>query len=264
MDQIKEFLEPVITLLPEPLRDLWLVVLGVIALVILLPLAWYQRRFLRALVGLQPKPPRVEAKLDEYLVNLPPPPPLPGPRRLTVLGLPARLRLVVVAPLGRGATIDETHIDELLNQVRWGLAVIAREDQALVRVWPPQVSAHGFPALFHRRIHKTEPDGQPSRWVLLAGPTPPRPRPVLLGLVLLTDDATNIGQLAVDHSQWMNSLPIEHLEAPEGASPPLGAGLLTPPSPPVQPIRPATEADRTEEQPQPVPKTNGVAQRPDC
>jgi hypothetical protein len=34
MDQIREFLDPVIELLPEELRDLWLVFLGLIALVI--------------------------------------------------------------------------------------------------------------------------------------------------------------------------------------------------------------------------------------
>jgi hypothetical protein len=221
MDQIKEFLEPVIQLLPEELRELWLVVLGAVALVILLPIAWYQRRFLGRLVGLPHRPPLAEPNLDEDLGKLPVPPALTGPRRLIVEGVPTRLRLVVIAPLGKGAIVDASAVDDLLNHVRWGRATIAREDRAAIRFWPPQLSAHGFPAVLHRKIHGIDPDGQPSRWVLMAGPTPPRPRSVLLGLVLWTDEATNIGRLSMEHGQWMRSLYIESLEGPE--SPPLVA-----------------------------------------
>jgi hypothetical protein len=251
MDQIKEALEPVIESLPEELRELWLVVLGAIALIILLPLAWYQRRFFRALVGLPHRPPRQEPKLDEDLAKLPPPPARIGPRRLMVLGVPARLRLVVIAPLGKGGSVNEAAVDDLLNQVRWGLAAISREDQAAIRFWPPQLSAHGFPAVFQRSIHGAGPDGQPSRWVLMAGPTPPRPRSLLLGLVLWTDEATNIGRLTVEHSQWIAGLNIEHVDGPE-------ANLHEQNAPPAQITLPAAGSSRPEEHPHPVSKTNGV------
>jgi hypothetical protein len=221
MDQLNDYLKSVIDFLPEPLQEYWLVIFGVVALIILLPLAWYRRRLLRALIGLPQRPVREEPKLDEDLSQFVPPPGPGGPRRLFIEGVPARLRLVVVAPLGKAAPLEETAVEEVLNQIRWGLGEVARQDQAVTRIWPLQLSTHGFPAAFFRHLHKAEPDGQPSHWVLLAGPTPPRPRPVLLGLALWTDAATLIGHLTMDASQWLRALHIETVESPEGLSPPL-------------------------------------------
>jgi hypothetical protein len=232
MDQIEEYLKPVIDLLPEQFQEFWLVLFGVAALILLLPLAWYKRRLLRALIGLPRRPVREEPQLDEDLAQFAPPPSLPGLRRLFIEGVPARLRLAVVASPGKGAIIEQTAIEELLDQVRWGLGAMARQDQAALRVWPLQLSAHGFPAVFHRNLHKAEPEGQPSHWVLLAGPTPPRPRSVLLGLALWTDEATTIGHLTMDASQWMKTLHIETMENLEGVEVPAA---------PEHPERPRTE-----------------------
>jgi hypothetical protein len=188
---------------------------------VLLPLAWHQRRTLRALLLLPRRPVKEEPQLDEGLANFAPPPGMPGPRRLFIEGVPARLRLVVLAAPGKGATIAETAIGEVLDQVRWGLGAIARQDQAAFRVWPGQLSAHGFPAVFHRKLHKAEPEGQPSHWVLLAGPTPARPHSLLLGLAVWTDSPTTIGQLQMDTSQWMKTLNIETVENHEGVAAPV-------------------------------------------
>jgi hypothetical protein len=258
MERIRKFLEPVLQNLPEPIRELWLVILGLIALAILGPLAWYQRHNLRRLVGLPRRQPREEPKLDEDLTVLPPPPPASPGYRLAVEGVPARLRLVVVAPVGKGATLEEKNIEELLNQVRYGLGPVAREDQAVVRVWPGQLSTHGFPALFQRKVNRGEPDDQPSRWVLLAGPTPPRPRPFLLGLALLTEASTNIGRLTMDGGQWIRSLHIELGETPEAApTPPAGPAAPNVPTAPL-PRAPGVGVP-VQEHIQPAPKPNGVS-----
>jgi hypothetical protein len=220
MEHLEEYLKQAINLLPESLQEYWMAVFFAAALVVLLPLAWYQRRLLRALLRLPRRPVREEPQLDEDLANFVPPPGLLGPRRLFIEGVPARLRLVVVAAPGKGATIAETAIGEVLDQVRWGLGAIARQDQATLRIWPGQLSAHGFPAVFHRKLHKADADGQPSHWVLLAGPTPPRPHSVLLGLAVWTDAATTIGQLSMDTGQWIKTLNIETVENQEGAADP--------------------------------------------
>ncbi len=219
MDHLQEYLKPVIDLLPEPLQDYWLAIFFAAALVVLLPLAWYQRRLLRALL-LPRRPVQEQPQLDEDLANFVPPPGMLGPRRLFIEGVPGRLRLVVVAAPGKGATIPEAAIGEVLDQVRWGLAAIARQDQAAFRVWPGQLSAHGFPAVFHRQLHKAEPEGQPSHWVLLAGPTPPRPQSVLLGLAVWTEAATTIGLLSMDTGLWMKTLDIEAVENQERVADP--------------------------------------------
>jgi hypothetical protein len=248
MDQFVEFLRPVIDLLPESLQGHWFVVLGAAALVVLLPLAWYKRRLLRKLLRLPRPPVREEPRLDEDLAKLVPPPDLAGPRRVFIEGVPARLRLVVVAPQGKGATIAETAIGDLLDQVRWGLGAIARQDQAALRVWPVQLSAHGFPAVFHRHLRKAEPEGQPSHWVLLAGPTPPRPHPVLLGLAMWTDAVTTIGQLTMDAGQWMKTLDIETVELQEGVAVPAA---------PEHAVPPRAEDPSAANYSEPLPKTDG-------
>jgi hypothetical protein len=217
MDTIQKHLKTLIDLIPEQLQDFfqeyWLVVVGVVALIVLLPLAWYKRRFLRTLIGLPPRPVREEPKLDEDLAQLVPPPEMLGSRRVFVEGAPARLRLAVVAPLGKGEKpIEEAVARELLDQVRWGLKGIAEQDQAIIRLWPWQRSVRGFPSVFHRHMHKAELSGQPSHWVLIAGLTPPRPHSVLLGLVLWTEEVTTIGHLIMDPSQWMKTLHIETVD----------------------------------------------------
>jgi hypothetical protein len=223
MEQIETSLRPAIDLLPKPLQDYWLVLLGTVALVILLPLAWYKRRLLRSLIKLPRRPVRDMPQLEEDLVQLAPPPGLSASRRLFIEGVPARLRLAVVASPGKAFAVTEASAGDVLNQVRWGLGTVARQDHAVIRVWPLQLSAKGFPAVFHRNMRKPDPEGQPSNWVLLAGPTPPRPHSVLLGLALWTDEATSIGRLILDPSQWIHILHVEAEESQEGSAIPIAS-----------------------------------------
>ena len=109
IDTIETHLKPAIDLLPEELREYWLVLVGAAALIVLLPLAWYKRRLLRRLIGLPPAAccAGTQARrgwlswsfhLDcRIRVGY------SSRERL------ARLRLAVVAPLGKGeTTIEET------------------------------------------------------------------------------------------------------------------------------------------------------------
>jgi hypothetical protein len=230
MEQIETFLRPAIDLLPKSLQDYWLVLVGTVALVILLPLAWYKRRLLRSLIKLPRRAVREMPKLEEDLAQLVPPPELPGSGRLFVEGVPARLRLAVVASPGKSLAITEASVGDVLDQVRWGLGTIARQDHAVIRVWPLQLSAKGFPAVFQRNMRKPEPEGQPSHWVLLAGPTPPRPQSVLLGLALWTDKPTSIGRLILEPSQWIHFLYVETEERLSASASPV-ASASPPPSP---------------------------------
>jgi hypothetical protein len=215
MEKIEEFLKPALDLLPEQLRDYWLMLIGLAALVVLLPLAWYKRHHIRRLIGLPPKPIKEPPKLDEDLAPFVPSSGLPGLRRVFIEGVPARLRVIVVASLGKGDPIPESAAGDYLDQIRWGLGGIARQDQAVVRSWPVQISANGFPAVFHRSMVKAERYGEPSHWVLIAGTTPPRPRSILLGLALWTDDATLIGNLIMEPGDWVKALHIESVETPK-------------------------------------------------
>src|SRR5262249_37048267 len=136
----------------------------------------------------------------------------PGERRLTVYHLPARLRLVVIAPLGREGDIDATAVEKLLDKVLPGLGAVAALDRPRVRVWPAQVSHHGFAAAFHRHTPKAAERGEPSRWGLLAGRAQAGKQPVLLGLGLWADEPNTIDRVNVEVHQWLDVLRLREAE----------------------------------------------------
>jgi hypothetical protein len=150
-----------------------------------------------------PARPDLQSGLRENLAEYPPPPALGGPRRLTVQGVPGRLRLVVLAPVGQSAApIEPSAAESILDGVLHGLGAVARADKPRVRVWPPQLSNQGFAPTFHRVVSKPDPEGKPSRWVLLAGPVKTAQRPVLLGLAVWADEETQIGRVNVEPNKW--------------------------------------------------------------
>jgi hypothetical protein len=207
-------LQPLWDLLPPgELRDFlsgpggW-VVLGALALVLLLILLAVLGKLGRMLFGRRPGPiPDQDRALMEELATYPLPPPV-GVRQLTVEGVPVRLRLVVVAPLGKGHVIDPEVVEALLDQVTRGLGDVIDADQPHLRIWPVQLSSQGFAHKFHRLVHRPEPDGQPSHWILVAGQTPPRPRPLLVGLALWAREANHIGRLTLEPVRWNDQLRI--------------------------------------------------------
>ncbi len=194
------FLKPLIDPLPEGVRDFmsgggWLLVVGVVLLIVVL-IIWSAFR------GKKKEKP-VGPDLDEDLSAYPPPPAVRGPR-LRVHDLPARLRLVTIAPLGlEGGTIRAEEVEGLLDRVVPGLGACARADKPRVRVWPMQLSPQGFAAAFQRHTFVPGPERGPSRWVLLIGRAIIDRRPVGLGLALLADQETTLGKLVLEHPhQW--------------------------------------------------------------
>lgn len=136
------------------------------------------------------------------------PPPGPGPQRLLVRGEPTRLRLVVIAPLGKRALPADGAVEPLLDEVLRGLGTIARQDRPRMRIWPAQLSHQGFAPTFFRLSRRPEPAGKPSRWVLLAGPARGGGQQFLLGLALCADRAADLGNLPMQASEWSEALRI--------------------------------------------------------
>ena len=152
-----------------------------------------------------------EEGLEEDLAAYPPPPGKPGPRRLTVHGRPVRLRLVVVAPVGRQAIAEGGAVEALLDEVLRGLGGAARQDRPRVRVWPPQLSQQGFAPTFFRRTHCPDRPGKPSHWLLAAGPARAGGRPVLLGLALYGDDPAPMEQATLSEAEWDEALQFRNV-----------------------------------------------------
>jgi hypothetical protein len=126
--------------------------------------------------------------------------------QLFVMNHPVRLRLVVVAPVGKKPLAKP---DSVLEQVYRHLGEVMLDDKPRVRVWPSQLSSAGFAPTFFRHVKRPEADGKASRWVLLAGPARAGGSPVLVGLAVQADEAVKIGSLTLGETQWAEVLRVE-------------------------------------------------------
>jgi hypothetical protein len=123
------------------------------------------------------------------------------------------LRLVVLAPAGKEHVIDPGAAGVLLEQAVPGLGNAVAADRPLVRVWPAQLSHGGFANTFHRCMVTGQPEGGPSRWVLLAGRMLAGRQPFLVGLALWADQANVIGRKTLEPHEWLGVLRLEKQEA---------------------------------------------------
>ena len=132
-----------------------------------------------------------------------------GPQ-IFVQGVDARLRLVVVAPVGKQQKpirLDE--VPELLNDFMRGLSGFLQSDKPRVTVWPPQLSVAGFAPSFFRLVPPPDPPGSKSHWIRVAGPIKVAGVPYLLGLAFFSEEVTKIGQIQLETMEWNRHLEIE-------------------------------------------------------
>jgi hypothetical protein len=182
----------------------WLAFLGVGGLLLLL-LLWMLLR------GLFRGESQADAEIDleEDLAALPAPPPQSGDMRLTVDGVPVRLRLVVLAPAGKGSSLDPEMTPVVLDRVVPGLGDVAKRDSPQTRVWLGQLSYEGFANTFHRNTLIPEGEKQPSPWVLLAGRADIGGRQVLLGLALEAVKPSTLGRRTLKPHEWATILRLK-------------------------------------------------------
>ena len=147
-----------------------------------------------------------EAGLGEDLSTLPAAPKGQRHYQLYVMNQPARLRLVVIAPVGK-KTVGK--VDSALEQIFRGLGEVSFDDKPRIRIWPPQLSTTGFAPTFFRLTRSPDAEGKPSRFVMLAGPARAGAMPVLLGLVVEVEDRSKLGKLTMTETQWGEVLRVE-------------------------------------------------------
>lgn len=128
--------------------------------------------------------------------------------QLYVMNQPVRLRLVVIAPVGKKPLGKP---ETVLEQVCRNLGEVTLDDKPRVRVWPPQLSTAGFAPTFTRLIQRPEAAGKASRWVLLAGPARAGGAPILLGLAVQADSPVKLGHMHMSETQWAEVLRVEGL-----------------------------------------------------
>lgn len=190
--------------LPEPAREYGWVILAAVGVILLLLLwAIFDRLILRTLFGRRSQPVVGEEHLRVDVTKLPTVPPGRTSHRLLAEGVPVRVRLVVLAPLGHGrahALPDDP--TTLFDRVLPGFGQVIRDDGARVTLWPAQVSRAGFAPKFHTLVSTPDPPAAPSRWVLTAGPVRAGDRQFSLGLALEADEPCYLGRQTVTPDRW--------------------------------------------------------------
>ncbi len=218
MDELRTRLAPLTDWIPPELRDrldveVWWLIFLAVGLLLLLFVGLFLRSLMRSVFRRRGPAAPWDRELREDLDACPLPARPPGDRILYAYHLPVRLRLVIVAGSGKEADVDATAIEKLLDRIVPGLGGIAARDRPRIRVWPPQLSQQGFLATFHRCTPRPEPDGEPSRWLLIAGRALLGRQPVLLGLGLWADEPHTLGRVHLEPHQWLDVLRLRSVSA---------------------------------------------------
>ena len=127
---------------------------------------------------------------------------------MRVEGVPVRLRLVVIAPAGNDGEVEADDAEEMLERVLPGLGEICKNDTPRIKIWPRQLSYEGFTKHFQRNMRTPEPEGEMSRWVLLAGRAKLGQQQIMLGLGLQAVKPTTVGRKTVDAHEWPTVLRV--------------------------------------------------------
>ncbi len=207
MDELRKQLAPLTDWIPADLRnrlplEAWWGILAGAALLALLVL-WLMLRSLFRGGKKQKTGVFQQEETSEDLSRYPPLNRPPGANVAAVYNVATRLRLVVVAPVGK-QPIDPTSVEAMLDLVVPGLGQVARDDKPRVRVWPPQLSHHGFGATFNQMTQTFEVEGEPSHWILVAGRAQVGKQPVALGLAFWAEQPNTVGRLNIEAHQWLD------------------------------------------------------------
>lgn len=175
--------------------------------VVLLLLVLILRRLFRR-PRQQPSPP--VSSLDVAVAKLPAHGPPNESPRLECYGVPVRLAVLVLAPVGRSGHMPPA--DQLVNVVDLllpGLVDVVSLHRPEVRFWPPQLSSQGFVHAFFHHCALPGDKGKGTPWCSVAGKFNAAGEHLLAGLVCCADRPIGLGQIAIAHEgQWNDVLRI--------------------------------------------------------
>lgn len=217
--EVKEAFEPVTKHLPAGVQDWledggWFWTLGVL---LILALFWIRRLVRRVNKSIQrmrkrKKKPRkkVSVNLTEDLKSLETSYTEPGDERITVKGMPCRLRLVIMSSAGKGGEeLSEEMADWLLDFIKPGLSALVASDYPRVRLWAPTYSTDAFASLVAQNVRIPEPKGTRSPWVVLAGLANVSGQKLNVCLGFYTDEPTTMRLVKVSGERWLDYLGVQ-------------------------------------------------------
>ena len=139
-------------------------------------------------------------------------PPRQGPQ-LEFYGVPVRLAAVILAPAGRIAQLPTPEtLTACLNNLLPGLGELAAQQQAIIKLWPSQLSTAGFISSFYYNVELPD-GGKGTPWSTAAGRFDDGSQQLLAGVLCAAAKPNSYGQVEVKHlGQWMDVLRVKKEE----------------------------------------------------
>lgn len=178
----------------------WAIIGLVVILVFLLILQKFLKYWSRSQSNI------ADSALLEDLATYAPAPPMPADAKPLVLyGLPVRIRLIVLGPLGNEAgTIEPDEVASIVDRIVPGMYARVMQDATRIRLWPTQLSYSGFIASFRRLSQLPFDADRQQRWVLVMGKVIRNGAPIAVGLALQSTEPHTLGPVMLQHAhQWM-------------------------------------------------------------
>lgn len=218
LEELKVQLAPLTNHLPESVQNFlndggWWAIIAVVGFIALLWLRSIVRRLKRAMKPRKKKKKRsrkVQADLREKLSEIGHAYTEEGTHQLTVKGVPARLRLVILSLGARSSDrLNEEMVDRVLDWIKPGLAEATATDYPRVRLWPPCYSVDGFASQFANFVSIPDPRGAKSHWVLLSGQVKMGQVIVNVGLAAYTDTPTAMRNIKIKREDWLGVVGVQ-------------------------------------------------------
>lgn len=140
--------------------------------------------------------------------------PLNGPDntrlRIEVYGIPVRIAVIVLAPVGRvGSLPPADEFTKLIEQLVPGFSDVVIRDQPVVRPWPGQLSSQGFANAFFNHVPLPGARGKGTPWCSLVGKFTAHGKQFLAGIVCCASRENSLSQLVIQHEgQWNDVLRV--------------------------------------------------------
>ncbi len=208
MQEIRQSLAPLTDWIPPEIRDRlpveswWLLELVVVLLALVIA-GYLLRAILRGLFRFRHE----DIDWDRrYRVDLDSCPLANAPAGVSVYHVPAHLRLVVMAPGGKGVMVHPQTALRQLEFVIPGLGALVEQDYPRIIIWPAQLSRMGFTNSFHRCTPTGRSEDEPSQWILLAGRAEGGGQTLFVGLALWSEAPTTLGRMNLEPHDWLTVL----------------------------------------------------------
>jgi len=178
--------------------------IGAIALLLLLlVIGRLRRRGARPTVSTS-----AELALNVQTISLAPLP--PDAAALEIYGTPVRLVALVLAPLGRAATLPAAdRMPEIVDQLVPRLMAAVQSHQPQFRRWPCQLSASGFASSLAANVPLPGEHGKGTPWCAVAGRFVADGENLLAGLILRAERPNALAIVVVERAgQWLDVLRV--------------------------------------------------------